>query len=70
MTEIEKLKKMAIDLYNVDDGEMSECFDAEDYAEAIARHGTAEAAWAWHLRIVGAQKETQACYDIDPQEGW
>lgn len=63
MTEVEKLKQMAIDRYAVDGGVMHECFDAEDYAEAIAKDGTAEAAWAWHIRIVEAQRETQACYD-------
>lgn len=64
MTEIEKLKQMAIDKYAEDYGVMNECFDDADYAEAIAKDGTAEAAWAWHIRIVEAQREAQACYEV------
>jgi hypothetical protein len=64
MTEVEKLKQMAIDRYNEDGGVMYECSEDKDYESEIKQHGTAEAAWAWNLRIVEAQKETQACYEV------
>ena len=60
MDEVAKLKQMAIDRYGEDGGVMCECFSEQDYVEAIAKDGTAEAAWAWQVRIVEAQKETQA----------
>lgn len=63
LSEVAKLKQMAIDKYADDHGVMCECFSHDDYVEAINKDGTAEVAWVWHLRIVGAQRETQACYD-------
>lgn len=70
MTEVEKLRQMAIDNYETDHGFMCECSDQADYEAAIAEHGTAAKAWSLHMRCIEAQKETQAYYDIDPKEGW
>jgi hypothetical protein len=61
--EIDKLKTMAIDHYEIDGGEMRETFDAADYAELIAEFKTAAAAWAWHLRITDARREAGGFYE-------
>jgi hypothetical protein len=62
-TEIDKLKTMATDQYEIDGGEMLETFDAADYVSEIAEHGTAAAAWAWHLRITEARREAGGFYE-------
>jgi hypothetical protein len=63
MTEIQKLKQMARDLYETDGGEMLECFSDTDYAQLIEQKGTAEKAWAFHLRILEAQREAGGFYE-------
>jgi len=62
-TEIDKLKTMAVDHYEIDGGEMLETFDAADYADLIAEFKTATAAWAWHLRITDARREAGGFYE-------
>lgn len=62
-TEIDKLKTMAIDHYEIDGGEMCETFGAADYAELIEECKTAAAAWAWHLRITEARREAGGYYE-------
>lgn len=62
-TEIEKLKTLASEQYETDGGEMLETFDASDYAELIAERKTADAAWAWHLRITEARREAGGYYE-------
>jgi len=62
-TEIDKLKTLATEQYEIDGGEMLETFDASDYAELIAERKTAEAAWAWHLRITEARREAGGYYE-------
>lgn len=66
--EIAKLKQMAIDKYAEDYGVMCECFDSQDYIDDIVKYGTAEAAWVFHVRCVEAQRETQACYEVDAKD--
>jgi len=61
--EIDKLKALAVDQYETDGGEMLETFSADDYAELIAEHRTATAAWAWHLRITEARREAGGFYE-------
>lgn len=61
--EIDKLKTLANEQYEIDGGEMLETFDAADYAESIAEHKTATAAWAWHLRITEARREAGGFYE-------
>ena len=61
--EINKLKTLAVDQYETDGGEMLETFDASDYADLIAEHKTATAAWAWHLRITEARREAGGYYE-------
>jgi hypothetical protein len=62
-TEIDKLKTMAVDHYEIDGGEMLETFDASDYAELIAEFKTATDAWAWHLGITEARREAGGYYE-------
>jgi len=62
-TEIDKLKTMAIEQYEIDGGEMLETFDAPDYADLIAEFKTATAAWAWHLGITEARREVGGFYE-------
>jgi len=62
-TEIDKLKTMAVDQYEIDGGEMLETFDLADYAELIAEFETAARAWAWHLRITEARREAGGFYE-------
>lgn len=62
-TEIQNLKTLASEQYDVDGGEMLETFDAGDYAELIAEHKTAVAAWAWHLRLTEARREAGGFYE-------
>lgn len=62
-TEIDKLKTLATEHYETDGGEMLETFGAADYAELIAEHKTAAAAWAWHLRITDARREAGGYYE-------
>ena len=61
--EIENLKSLATEQYDVDGGEMLETFDASDYADLIAEFKTAAAAWAWHLRITEARREAGGYYE-------
>jgi hypothetical protein len=61
--EIDTLKSLATEQYEIDGGEMLETFDATDYAEMIAEHKTAVAAWAWHLRITEARREAGGYYE-------
>ena len=61
--EIENLKALANDCYEIDGGEMLETFGATDYAELIAEHKTAAAAWEWHLRITEARREAGGFYE-------
>jgi hypothetical protein len=61
--EIDNLKSLANEQYETDGGEMLETFDAADYAELIAEHKTAAAAWAWHLRITEARREAGGYYE-------
>lgn len=61
--EIENLKALAVDQYEIDGGEMLETFDLADYAELIEAHKTAVAAWAWHLRITEARREAGGFYE-------
>jgi len=61
--EINILKALAADQYETDGGEMLETFDASDYADLIAEHKTAAAAWAWHLRITEARREAGGYYE-------
>jgi hypothetical protein len=62
-TEIDKLKTLAADQYEIDGGEMLETFSADDYSELISEHKTAAAAWAWHLRITEARREAGGFYE-------
>jgi hypothetical protein len=62
-TELDKLKTLANDRYEIDGGEMLETFSASDYDELIAEHETAEAAWSWHLRITEARREAGGFYE-------
>jgi hypothetical protein len=62
-TEIQNLKTLAADQYEIDGGEMLETFDLADYVGEIAKHGTAAAAWAWHLRITEARREAGGFYE-------
>lgn len=62
-TEVEILKSLALTNYAVDGGEMYECFDASDYADLIAECKTADAAWAYHLRITEARREVGGYYE-------
>ena len=55
--EIAALRAMAEAKYEIDGGEMCECFNGQDYLEAIVKHGTAEAAWAMHMRSIEAGRE-------------
>ena len=69
MTEIEiaevaKLREIAEQRYSEDGGVMAECWDAASYEAAIRKDGTAEAAWAFHLRVVDANKEACAYYEV------
>lgn len=61
--EIDNLKTLANEQYEIDGGEMLETFDAVDYVELIAEHKTATAAWAWHLRITEARRESGGFYE-------
>ena len=61
--EIDTLKSLATEQYEIDGGEMLETFDASDYAELIAEFKTAAAAWAWHLRITEARREAGGSYE-------
>jgi hypothetical protein len=61
--EIDNLKTLANEQYEIDGGEMLETFDAADYAELIAEFKTATAAWAWHLRITEARREAGGYYE-------
>jgi hypothetical protein len=61
--EIDKLKTLANEQYEIDGGEMLETFDAADYVELIAEFKTATAAWAWHLRITEARREAGGYYE-------
>jgi hypothetical protein len=61
--EIDILKSLANEQYEIDGGEMLETFDTSDYAELIAEHKTAAAAWAWHLRITEARREAGGYYE-------
>ena len=62
-TEIDKLKTLANKQYEIDGGEMLETFSESDYAELIAECGTAESAWALHLRITEARREAGGFYE-------
>jgi hypothetical protein len=62
-TEIQNLKTLASEQYEIDGGEMLETFDAADYADLISEHKTAAAAWAWHLRITEARREAGGYYE-------
>lgn len=62
-TEIQNLKTLASEQYETDGGEMLETFDAADYADLIAEHKTATAAWAWHLHITEARREAGGYYE-------
>jgi len=61
--QIEKLKAMALERYEIDGGEMFETFGDDDYAELIAEHKTAARAWKWHLRITEARREAGGYYE-------
>ena len=61
--EIENLKALASNQYEIDGGEMLETFGLADYAELIETHKTATAAWAWHLRITEARREAGGFYE-------
>jgi len=61
---IEALKAMAIEKYEEDGGEMCECFSDADVAELLdAEGGSVEKAWAFHMRIVGANREAYGYYE-------
>ncbi len=62
-TEINKLKTLAVEQYEIDGGEMLETFSDGNYSELIAERGTAEAAWEWHLRITEARREAGGFYE-------
>ena len=51
--QVQKLKKIAAERYELDGGEMYECTDDAEYADLIDAHGTAAKAWKWHM--VGAR---------------
>ena len=61
--QIEALKTMAIKNYETDGGVMAETFGATDYADLIEYCGTADAAWAMHLRITEARRESGGFYE-------
>ena len=61
--ELDKLKAIALDQYDADGGEMAECFGEDDYIELIEKHKTAQAAWAWHMRITEARREAGGFYE-------
>ena len=61
--EIDKLKTLANEQYEIDGGEMLETFDAADYVELIAEHKTATAASAVHPRITEAHGEAGGFYE-------
>ena len=65
ISDINALKRIALERYEQDSGTMCECFDTLDLARAIDEAGGVEQAWAQHLRDCGAVKETQACYDLE-----
>ena len=53
LIEAARLEAIALDLYNLDGGEMYECTEREEYIALIEEHGSAEKAWEHEL--VGAQ---------------
>lgn len=61
--EIENLKALAANQYEIDGGEMLETFDLADYVKLLEAHKTAAAAWAWHLRITEARREVGGFYE-------
>jgi hypothetical protein len=61
--EIDNLKTLATEQYEIDGGEMLETFDEADYADLIAEFKTATAAWAWHLGITEARREAGGYYE-------
>ena len=63
--QIDALKALAEENYEQDGGVMSETYDAADYGRDITEHATAAKAWAFHMRIVEAQRESQAAYEVD-----
>lgn len=60
-----KLRDMARAKYEEDGGEMLETFDTSDYSQAVMRHGSAEAAWADHMRITEARREAGGYYEAE-----
>jgi hypothetical protein len=61
--EVVKLRQMAIDKYEEDGGTMYECFSQQDYVNEVVEHGSADAAWAWNIRIVEASREAGGYYE-------
>jgi len=57
--QVDKLKQMAIDLYNEDAGFMYECTSDAEYVALIKEHGTAKKAWAWHMCIINIKRDEQ-----------
>ena len=62
-TEVELLKRIAVERYDIDMGFLLETSDQADYERLIAEHGTAEAAWTAHLDILETRKENGGYYE-------
>jgi len=62
--QIAELKRIALERYSEDHGFMYECFDDQDYAEALrASSGNVENAWKAQCVEIAIQREHCACYD-------
>jgi hypothetical protein len=61
--EAARLKQIALERYATDEGFLYECSESSDYEHAVSVHGTAEAAWAEHLKVHEIQKENGGFYE-------
>lgn len=64
--QVQELRQLGRDQYEVDGGVLEECYDDQALADMIDADGSVQEAWAFHLGVVDAKRESQACYDLEP----
>lgn len=65
LEQVKALRQIGKDRYEQDHGVTDESYSDEDLLEQVLEHGSAEAAFAHTVRVVAAQRESQACYEVD-----